>query len=206
MNRLSTLIIAVLLVALLVSAIKAQGQAFTWGEFNQKYVESPSFSSFSINNDLQPEIGMVGYRTKSPVPPYNIRTAADAFFAMPDGFRLSELPEFIVDREPLEAKLEGQFLSYLVVRVRFWQREEQRFILLSEAVLKKGERKLGEIRPIWADDSSSMVALHRWVDGLGNSKRLRFRFVAGWQNLCLPPTNECRDFFVFGVEPSSQRP
>jgi len=123
---------------------------------------------------------------------------------MPDGFRLSELPEFIVDREPVEAKLEGQFLSYLAVRVRFWQREKQRFVLLSEVVLKKSERKLGEVRPIWADNSTPMAAFHRWVESLGNSKRLRFRFVAGWENLCPPPTNECHEFFVFGVESSSQ--
>jgi len=64
MKCVSASFITVLLATAWMTAVQAQGQAFTWEEFNQTYVESPSFRSFSINDDLQPEIGMVGYRTK----------------------------------------------------------------------------------------------------------------------------------------------
>lgn len=170
------LLISVLLASTVTVQAQEQVQVMTWQQFLEKFERWQGGNAtgfWSVNEEPQPEIARVIYQSRIPVPPFNLHNAlqGSTWFAMRD-YQNSGIPAFIIMTETTEMR--GG--SHTGQKFQFWRSVGERFTLMSEVKARAADLPVNVVKQIWADDSPEMLAFHQWLDSLGNTKRVRFRF------------------------------
>lgn len=181
-----TILVVLVSVVLFASTVTVQAQeqaapvvvsqTMTWAQFLEKFERWQGGNAtgfWSVNEDPQPEIARVLYQSRTPVPPFNLHNVlqGSAWFAMRD-YQNKGIPAFIIMTETTEMR--GG--SHTGKKFQFWKGAGDRFTLMSEVRARAVDLPVNALKQFWADDSPEMLAFHQWLDSLGNTKRVRFRF------------------------------